>query len=245
MEYIHVPKAVDLLLGADVFGRVVLHDRRFGPSGSPSAFKTQFGLILTGTTGHTHGSRASAGSCYLATTIKDQQGSNELLRKFWVIETPYFQEPSLSIEERTVVEHFNKAHYKGEKRMFVVLLPLKDDAVPLGESRTNTVHSFKVLERSCAKNQFEEFAACIYFELGHAEPVPTKEMNHENYYMSMHAVRKDSSTTTKLRVVFDAFAETDSGSSLNDQFLVGPTVHPSLIDVLIRSDVTELPSRPK
>ena len=50
----------------------------------------------------------------------------------------------------------------------------------------------------------------------------------------MHAVRKDSSTTTKIRVVFDASAKSTSGSSLNDQFLVGPTVHASLIDVLIR-----------
>ena len=50
----------------------------------------------------------------------------------------------------------------------------------------------------------------------------------------MHAVRKESSTTTKLRVVFDASAKTASGASLNDQLLVGPTVHSSLIDVLIR-----------
>ena len=32
------PGSVDLLLGADVFSRVVLHGRRFGPSGTPSAF---------------------------------------------------------------------------------------------------------------------------------------------------------------------------------------------------------------
>ena len=52
--------------------------------------------------------------------------------------------------------------------------------------------------------------------------------------MPIHAVWKESSTTTKLRVVFDASAKSTSGSSLNDQFLVGPTVHPPLIDVLIR-----------
>ena len=71
--------------------------------------------------------------------------------------------------------------------------------------------------------------------MGHAEPVPTKEIsNEENYYMPMHAVRKNSSTTTKLRVIFDASTKSDSGSSLNDQFLVGPMVHASLIDVLLR-----------
>ena len=40
--------------------------------------------------------------------------------------------------------------------------------------------------------------------MGHAEPVPTKEVSKEKYYMTKHAVQKDSSTTTKLRVVFDA-----------------------------------------
>ena len=34
--------------------------------------------------------------------------------------------------------------------------------------------------------------------------------------------------------MFDASAKCTSGSSLNDQFLVGPTVHPLLIDVLVR-----------
>ena len=49
----------------------------------------------------------------------------------------------------------------------------------------------------------------------------------------MHAVRKETSSTSKIRVVFDASATTASGTSLNDHLLVGPTVHSSLIDVLI------------
>ena len=50
----------------------------------------------------------------------------------------------------------------------------------------------------------------------------------------MHAVRKEHSTTTKVRVVFDASAKSSSGVSLIDTLLVGPTVHPPLIDVLLR-----------
>ena len=50
----------------------------------------------------------------------------------------------------------------------------------------------------------------------------------------MHAVRKEHSSTTKLRVVFDASAKSASGISLNDLLLVGPTVHSPLIDVLLR-----------
>ena len=50
----------------------------------------------------------------------------------------------------------------------------------------------------------------------------------------MHAVHKEHSTTTKVRVVFDASAKSSNGVSLNDTLLVGPTIHPPLIDVLLR-----------
>ena len=50
----------------------------------------------------------------------------------------------------------------------------------------------------------------------------------------MHAVYKESSSTTKVCEVFDASAFSSSGISLNDKVLVGPTVYSSLVDVLIR-----------
>ena len=50
----------------------------------------------------------------------------------------------------------------------------------------------------------------------------------------MHAVTKESSTSTKLRVVFDASARTTSGHSLNETLMVGPTLYPDIIDILIR-----------
>ena len=117
------PKAVDLLLGADIFSRVVLHGRRFGTTGSPSAFKTQFGWVLTGTTGYGQRSSESRGNCYFATTVEDPQDCDELLRKFWEIENPYSREPTLSVSEKIVAEHFERTHYRDEKGRFVVPLP--------------------------------------------------------------------------------------------------------------------------
>ena len=52
--------------------------------------------------------------------------------------------------------------------------------------------------------------------------------------MPMHSVIKESSTTTKLRVVFDSSAKSSIGISLNDTLQVGPTIYPSLTDILIR-----------
>lgn len=71
----------------------------------------------------------------------------------------------------------------------------------------------------------------------HAEPVPTEDLykpQHSVFYLPMHVVKKESSSTTKIRAVFDASAKSSSNISLNDILLVGPTVHSSLIDVLLR-----------
>ena len=39
---------------------------------------------------------------------------------------------------------------------------------------------------------------------------------------------------TKVRAVFDASIQSSTGVSLNDQLLLGPTVHSPLVDVLLR-----------
>ena len=76
-----------------------------------------------------------------------------------------------------------------------------------------------------------------YFDMGHAEPVPEsdfKKSPYQVFYLPIQIVQRDSSTTTKIRVVFDASAKSSTGVSLNDTLLVGPTVHSPLIDVLLQ-----------
>lgn len=41
-------------------------------------------------------------------------------------------------------------------------------------------------------------------------------------YVPHHAVVRESSSTTKLRVVFNASCKTRNGTSLNDYLLIGP-----------------------
>ena len=48
----------------------------------------------------------------------------------------------------------------------------------------------------------------------------------------MHGVIKESSTTTRLRFVFDASAKATGRVSLNDQLLAGPSMYPSLSSVI-------------
>ncbi len=74
-----------------------------------------------------------------------------------------------------------------------------------------------------------------YFALGHAEIIYKEELNNpDSYYLPVHTVSKPSSTTTKLRAVFDASAKTTNGVVLNDILLPGPNLYPVLLDALIR-----------
>ena len=118
-------------------------------------------------------------------------------------------------------------------------LPKLDDPPTLGESKTQAVNRAKANERSLLKkDKWQSFQQVMneYIKLGHAQEVSV-QMHHpqqQSYYMPVHAVFKDSSTTTKTRAVFDASAKTTSHYSLNDILAVGPTLHPTIDQILLR-----------
>ncbi|CAG7722719.1 unnamed protein product, partial [Allacma fusca] len=53
-------------------------------------------------------------------------------------------------------------------------------------------------------------------------------------YLPHHAVLKTSSSTTKIRIVFDASAKSTLGTSLNDTMMIGPVLQQDLHTLLIR-----------
>ena len=229
------PDKIDLLLGVDIYAEVMMHGRRVGMTGSPTAFETSFGWVLAGKPGCDIITNHHAITLHTSVLLND-----DILQKFWEVEERITNTPILSAEERYVVKHFQDNHMRDPDGRYVVPLPKKLDAKPLGESRSTAVQRFLSLEQSLrAREQFDQFNECIqeYLTMGHAEEVPESALNsslENTFYLPMHVVHKETSSTTKLRVVFDASAKSDTGVSLNDQLLVGPTVHSSLLDVLLR-----------
>lgn len=61
-----------------------------------------------------------------------------------------------------------------------------------------------------------------------------EEIRVNTAYLPHHAVLKESSSTTKFRVVFNASSKTTSGISLNETMLVGPTVQDDIISIILR-----------
>ncbi len=120
---------------------------------------------------------------------------------------------------------------------YSVSLPRTTSPPDLGDSRRQALSRLFSNEKSLASREnLQPFLDVVreYFTLDHAEIVPSQELQLPSYYLPVHAVIKCSSTSTKVRAVFDASARTTSGVSLNDQLLPGPNVYPPLPDVLIR-----------
>ncbi len=77
------------------------------------------------------------------------------------------------------MKYFETEHIRSKSGRFIVPLPKKPDAKPLGESRMQAVRRYTQFERSLHyKGLFPEVKAVIdeYFDMGHAEPVPESDL---------------------------------------------------------------------
>ena len=188
-------------------------------------------LQLTNTIfGWTVGGRLQASSPATVMRISVAE-KDDLLSRLWEREeTP----------DQLAVNHYLDHYHRLLDGRYSVKLPRKDPTPTLGESRSQALKRYLQNERSLKKrNQLEPFEKVLdeYEELDHAEKVPAADLEKpqsETFYLPMHGVVKESSSTTKLRIVFDASAKSTTGVSLNDTLLPGPSLYPLLTSVLIR-----------
>ncbi|KMQ87456.1 pao retrotransposon peptidase superfamily, partial [Lasius niger] len=75
-----------------------------------------------------------------------------------------------------------------------------------------------------------------YEHLGHMTKASSTSGNKKEptCFLTHHGVIKESSTTTKLQVVFNGSQQGMRGASLNNHLFTGPNLLPALIDVLLR-----------
>ena len=213
---------------------------RTGQDNEPMAQATEFGWVISGPAIRSQPAKGKQPTSTHHLQPEEAPSTQELIYEFWQGEEfPGDEEPSLSqMEEQAELHYVANVHYFPSQCRYQVTLPKKPDMPPLGDSRHQAVSRFVSNERSIIKRQlWEPFQQVVqtYLDLGHAEPVPSAEVHSlTTYYLPMHAVMKDSSTTTKLRVVFDGSAITSSGTSLNQSLLVGPTLQPTLSNILLK-----------
>ncbi|XP_073967346.1 uncharacterized protein [Choristoneura fumiferana] len=158
------------------------------------------------------------------------------LTKFWETE----EAPSKSIqdpEDLKCEKHFVETHTRDKTGRFIVRLPFQTECKPLGETRNNALKRFHNLERKLIKDprlkkMYVAFMA-DYLQAGHMRPASGLPSS-DRYFIPHHGVLKESSSTTKLRAVFDASAASSSGVSLNQVLMSGPKLQQNIEDIILR-----------
>ncbi|XKL64382.1 hypothetical protein PGB90_004468 [Kerria lacca] len=123
--------------------------------------------------------------------------------------------------------HFEKT-YRIENGHFVLRLPTRASIVNLRGSLHKAKSMLLKLERRRSlviRTAYCDFMS-EYKQLNHMRKLSNSEISAYSYYIPHYIVSKLTSTTTKYRVVFNAFAIDESGTSLNDHLLIGPILQP-------------------
>lgn len=120
---------------------------------------------------------------------------------------------------------------------YTVRLPFNKQKDNLGESHNMALKRFQGLETRLSTNTelYEDYRQFLneYEALGHMSRIEDTSL-HDGYFLPHHTVIKNTSTTTRLRVVFDASAKTTSGLSLNVTLLTGPVTQQDLFSIITR-----------
>lgn len=171
----------------------------------------------------------------MSSTCSDDDIQNQLMR-FWQLEEVCPQSSQYFPEEKLCEEHFVKYTTRLADGRFCVRIPLKQTPGVLGDSYQRAKHCLTSLERRLKGNEpfcklYKEFMS-EYKALGHmSECKPNTKVPH--YFIPHHGVLRESSITTKLRVVFNASSPTSSGVSFNNIQMIGPTVQDDLLSILL------------
>ena len=195
------PGRIDILLGQNIWKQLFLPEKVVGPENQPDAWHTVFGWTVMGTyTPHSHTEQQPA-ITYATSSAIISPITDQILSQFFTVEEPSIYAPAFTPSEQRVEEHFKATHqYLKQEKRYLVRLPKKEVSLALGESKTQALNRAKANERSLLRKQAHpRFQAVMeeYLDLGHAKPVPpTDNQPAANcYYMPVHAVFKESSST--------------------------------------------------
>jgi len=230
----HRPGPVDVLLGGALFPIIFTGEKKpLGPN-LPFIMNTVFGHTLMGRAPCHGDPNSDRNSTHLTTllTISDFD-LHSSIQRFWEHEEPP-KSTQVTPDEELCENHFVNTHSRDSTGRYCVRLPFKPNHPPLGEStETAKQRLFSLENRFKTQPHFKEAYVKViddYLNSGHMRCCETIPDN--NYCLPHHGVLKDSSSTTKLRTVFDASSKTSTNVSLNDILLTGSKLQVNIFDVL-------------
>ncbi|XP_050063310.1 uncharacterized protein LOC126552646 [Aphis gossypii] len=222
------PGPIDLLIGADLYPLVMESGKVVVGEDLPAAFSTIFGWIIVGLVPKSPMGEPHCGLVSLSVSLE------ETLNKFWQVEEPDAA-PREFTEYGQCEQIFCNQMSRLDDGRFSVPLPFRVPVSPdtFEGSRQLALKHFIHLERKLQSNPalYDSYRLFMheYLSLGHMSIATSPGI----YYIPHHAVLKDPSDLSKVRVVFDASATGFSGRSLNSCLHVGAKLQQDIIDILL------------
>uniref|UniRef100_A0AAG5DRE2 Peptidase aspartic putative domain-containing protein n=1 Tax=Anopheles atroparvus TaxID=41427 RepID=A0AAG5DRE2_ANOAO len=229
--------AIDIILGARHYASFFEGSAqvKLAPT-LPTLQESVFGWVVTGSF---ESPELTDGASNVAhtTAVVCMKTLEESIERFWKSEELWVND-GYSPDERHCEAIDKSTTQRDPSGRYIVRLPKQPDFFDkLGLSKDMALNRFTLLERRLQrdpglKEEYHKFMK-EYLELKHMSLTTPTENDH-GYYLPHHPVLKASSSTTKLRVVFDGSAKTSTGYSLNEALRVGPVVQDDLLDIILR-----------
>ncbi|XP_050303776.1 uncharacterized protein LOC126741415 [Anthonomus grandis grandis] len=225
---------VDMLFGNDIYPYVMREGRiYFGPE-QPVCLNTCFGWTIMGRLATKPPYNKIVNTFF---TLTESNHLDSILQKFWEIE----EMPSsnhISPEEKYCRDHYAFTVFREENSRFVVSMPFKVLEPDFGDSRSLALGRFLSLERRLLlnKSNYLTYSEVMqdYLDQGHMTQVSFPgDLHYDYFYIPHHAIFKKDSSTTPLRVVYDASSHAAGKLSLNNAVFTGPKLQQDLGAILL------------
>ncbi|GAB0100398.1 hypothetical protein DMENIID0001_164320 [Sergentomyia squamirostris] len=238
-----VPQPIELLISNELYNDLMSGSvLRIGP-GLPVLKESCLGWIVSGPHNPEQNSTAQVALTTIcppssicgATTL---QSIDNTLKKLLEAESLGPPLEKSTPDHAKVEEIFVKGTTRNESGRYVTRLPFKPILPRLGTNLSNATIQFNSLERKLSNHPQlrTDYNAAMQenFDLGFFEEVPPQDMSNPCYYLPHHCVVRTVGDSTKMRIVMNASSKSETGLSLNDVAMMGPTVQPDLLTVLLR-----------
>ncbi|XP_064469989.1 uncharacterized protein LOC135384731 [Ornithodoros turicata] len=233
---------IGVLIGCDEMWKLLTGDvTRCEENDSLVAVGTVFGWTFQGPAAVTSycTEQTTTAICVLRVGVAAAEPEPDILTRFWDLESiGISDEPKSKVEHNaSVLEEFERNIQVRDGR-YEVGLPWKtrpDDLYDNYQVAKNRLQS--LARRLNRDDSIEEYDAVIrnYLKGGHAEKVTGDGAGSTAvYYMPHRAVIRSESTSTKIRVVFDASSHAPGATSLNYHLEKGPKLNTDLVPILLR-----------
>jgi Pao retrotransposon peptidase./Reverse transcriptase (RNA-dependent DNA polymerase)./Integrase core domain. len=233
-------KEIDLLIGIDYYTQFV-SGKRIDLEDNLCLWETLFGNVLSGTkyitVDHSDGQENNVNSV-LFVDVHFRQDLSESLPRFWDLQTLGIKDPHDVSNDDLALQQFDST-VQFENNRYAVTFPWKNSdrivqsnyGLALGQLKSVIKrHANDGILEAC-KQTFDDQLAKGILEIVEDE----KGDNKLVHYFPYHAVLRESSSTTKIRLVMNASArQNKSKPSLNDLLYRGPVLLENLGSLLLR-----------